>query len=99
MRISSVHRICSRRKRLTFAPPIGSVASVFAIYDVGSDGQDRLGVKSIAIRRIFPELAHESTYDPGGNLVDAIVVVSKLREFALYLEISDETGVIPNDSD
>src|ERR1700748_3405085 len=99
MPISAVHRIRPRCKRLAPAPAIRSVAGVLSIHHVGSDGQNRLRVESVAIGRIFPELAHECAYDPGGTLIDPVIVIPELREVSFGLEIRYQIAVITNYSD
>src|SRR5205823_4402379 len=75
--IAPVHRVGTRGEWLSLAPTIRSVAGGFAVDDVRSDCQDRLGMPCIAVGRVLAQLFHEGGDKPRGKVIDAIVVVSK----------------------
>src|SRR5580704_7356862 len=89
-----MHWIGARSKWLPATPSIRSIASALTVYHVRGDCQNRLSVNRVAISGIFPQLAHECTDDPGGEVVNPIIVVAKPREIAFGLIIDHKTSVI-----
>src|SRR5277367_4660781 len=94
VRVAAVHWIGARSEWLPATPSVGSIAHALAVDHVRGDGQNRLGVNRVAIGGIFPQLAHERADDPGGKVVNPIIVVAKSREIALGLIVNYQSGVI-----
>src|SRR5215471_12341207 len=94
--VPSMHRISTRCKRFAFLTTVRRVAGILAIHHVGGDGEHRLGVHRLPIGRILPQLRHKRADHPGSQLIDSIVVVSKLWEIPGYLKVSDQTSFVTN---
>src|SRR5580765_5286858 len=94
MAIATVHGIGARSERFTALAAVRRVPGVLAIYDVRCDGQHRLRMHRLAIRRVFAKLRHERTYDPRCQVVDAIVIVAELRELSFDFVVRDQASLV-----
>ena len=96
--IPAVHWICTGSEGFPAMPPVRSIASVLSVHDVRSDRQDRLGVQRVSISGVLPQLVHEGGHGPGGEMVNAIVVVAKLGEITFGLIVGHQPGLVPQHS-
>src|SRR5580692_2716577 len=94
VRVAAVHWIGARSEWLPATPSVGSIAGALPVDHVRGDCQNRLGVNRVAISRIFSQLAHECADDPGGEVVNSIIVVAKPREIACGLIVNHKPGII-----
>src|SRR5580692_13191634 len=94
VRVAAVHWIGARSKWLAATPSVGSIAGILPVDHVRGDCQNRLGVNCVAISGIFSQLAHECADDPGGEMVNPIIVVAKPWEIAFGPIIDHKPGVI-----
>src|SRR5215472_18752167 len=99
MIVAAVHGVGSGRKRFAFASAVGRVSGCLAVNDVGGDGQHALGMRRIAIGRMFANFLHKLGDDVGSNTVDAVVIVAELRHgiFGLVFIVDNETRIVAND--
>src|SRR5690349_3238373 len=96
MVVTSMHRICTGRKRLAAPTAVRSVASRLPIHDVGCDCQNGLRVESAAIRGVLSQFPHKCADQPSSQLINAVVVVAELWEVACGFVVSHEPGLVPD---
>src|SRR5271170_1606245 len=94
MTISSVHRICTGCERLSIAAAVWSVAGRLSIHDIRGNRKDGLSVEGVPIRGVFPQLRHEGAHQPGGKLINPVVVVAKLGKLTLGLIVGHKPGFV-----
>src|SRR6185503_8599352 len=99
MHVATMHRVGPGSEGFALAAPVGSVAGVLAVNDIRRDCQNRLSMKSMPVGGILSQLRHERRHKPRSELIDAIVVVTKLRKLSFGFIIGDQAGLIANDFD
>src|ERR1700730_2892362 len=77
--VSPMHRICAWPERLALSAAIGSISRSPAVHHVRSDSEHALGVRRVAVGRVFSYFSHEACDDVRRNFIDAVVVVAELR--------------------
>ena len=97
--VTAMHGIRAGRKRLPSPAAIRSIAGRFAVDDIRSDCENRLCMEGVPISGILSQLLHERTDQPNGELVDAIVIIAKLREFAFGFIVNHQPGLVADDAD
>src|SRR5215831_21175220 len=97
--VAAMHWIGSRSERLSASPAIRCVTRGFAVNHVRSNRQNGLRVQGVPVGRILSQLIHERGHQPGSEVVDSIVVVTKLRELSLGCIIDYQPGFVADDSD
>ena len=95
--IATMHRVGTWCKWLTGASPVWRAASLLSVNDIGSDREHGLCSNRSAIRRLVAKFVHESLDQFHRDLIDAIVVVSIGRVFALHFIIHSKSVIAADD--
>ena len=94
MGIAVVHWVSTRSKRNACTAAIRSVAGSLTIHDVRGNGQDRSGWDRITVGVVLANHVHENLNDVMSNGVNAVIIITVLREVALSDVIGNKAGLI-----
>ena len=94
MAVAPMHRVGAGTERLALAPSVRSISGGLAVDDIGRDRQHALSVRRVPVGRMLADLLHEAGHHAGGDLIDPIVVVAKLRRrlVAFVLIVDNQAG-------
>lgn len=77
-----MHRVGTRSARPTVSPTVPSITAFLTIHHARGDGENRVGRYGASIGAQLLNFLHEAFNQVAGDIVDAGIVVTKLRVFA-----------------
>ncbi len=94
MCVTSVHRVSTRSERLSLLTSIRCVTCSLTVCYVGCDRKDRGCRDTISVSMMSSDRCHELVNDILCDQVNAVVVVTILRELACRLEVNDDAVLV-----
>ena len=91
MCITSVHRVSTGSKRLTFTTSIRCVTCCFTICYIGCNGKDGSCREAISVGVMSSYCCHEFVYDFLCDLIYTVIIVTIFREVTCCLEVNDDS--------
>ena len=92
--VTAVHRVGTRSKGFAGLSSIRCGTGLLTIYDIGCNGQDRLGRAGISVALMLTELLHELSDHFCCDTVDLRVIITVLRIVAGDLEIHCQAHLV-----
>ncbi len=90
MCITSMHRVCTRSKRLSLLTSVRCVACSLTVGYIRCDRKDGSCRDTISVGMMSSDRCHELVNDILCDQVNTVVVVTIFRELACRLKINDD---------
>src|SRR5690606_13032954 len=94
--VATVHWVSTWAEWRASTTTIWGVTGFLTIHNVRGDGQNRLSRDSVTIGSEFLNFLHETFYQVNRHVINASVVVTKLRIFAFDFEVDSQTIFVTN---